>query len=56
MGPRARPEPHAAILMGLCDGGPWIGAQLDSIREQNHTNWSLMVSDDGSIDNGAAVV
>ncbi len=56
LGPRARPEPHAAILMGLCDGGPWIGAQLDSIREQNHTNWSLMVSDDGSIDNGAAVV
>ncbi|NKB26295.1 MAG: glycosyltransferase [Rhodobacteraceae bacterium] len=49
------PEPHVAILLGLHNGGRWIRAQLDSIARQSHTNWSLIVSDDGSVDDGPAV-
>ncbi len=42
--------PHITILMATCNGARFLPAQLDSLLTQTHTNWSLMVSDDGSRD------
>lgn len=47
-----RPGDHVAILMGLYNGAAFLDAQLASIAAQDHPNWSLIVSDDGSNDNG----
>ena len=41
---------HVAILMCTKDGAAFLAEQLHSIAEQTHTNWSLIVSDDGSTD------
>ena len=42
--------PKVAILMGCYNGAKYIAEQLDSINSQEHTNWCLYVSDDGSLD------
>jgi glycosyltransferase involved in cell wall biosynthesis len=42
--------PHVAILLASYQGAAHIGTQLDSIAAQTHKNWSLIVSDDGSVD------
>lgn len=47
---------HVAILMGLCNGGAWVDAQLASFAAQRHRDWSLVVGDDGSSDDGPARV
>ena len=39
-----------AILMGTYNGARYLRDQLDSIAKQTHTNWKLIVSDDGSTD------
>ncbi len=39
-----------AILMCTKDGAAFLGQQLKSIADQTHTNWVLLVSDDGSHD------
>ena len=39
-----------AILMGTYQGALFLPEQLDSIRRQTYSNWSLWVSDDGSTD------
>ena len=41
---------HVAILMCTRNGAAFLAEQLESIAEQTHTNWSLVVSDDGSTD------
>lgn len=41
---------QVAILMCTKDGAAFLDAQLRSIADQTHTNWSLIVSDDGSAD------
>lgn len=48
----------AGILIGLAlfNGGPHIGAQLESIAAQTFQKWRLVVSDDGSVDRGPAIV
>ncbi len=43
---------HVAILMALYNGAANVEAQLASYAEQTHQNWSLIVSDDGSGDDG----
>ena len=43
---------HVTILMGLKDGARFVDAQLDSLRDQTHADWSLIVGDDGSADDG----
>lgn len=49
--------PHAsidaarvAILMCTKNGAAFLGEQLKSIADQTHSNWILIVSDDGSTD------
>jgi glycosyltransferase involved in cell wall biosynthesis len=39
-----------AILMTTFNGGKYLDLQLISIENQNHTNWELHISDDGSTD------
>ncbi len=45
-----------AILLGLHNGQAHIAGQLDSIAAQDHQDWTLTVSDDGSADGGPALV
>ena len=48
----------ARVLIGLAlyNGAEHVAAQLDSIAAQDHPNWRLVVSDDGSSDAGPAIV
>ena len=56
-GPIRIPGPrHVTILMGLMNGGRFIDDQLDSLVRQHHQDWSLIVGDDGSADDGPARV
>lgn len=41
---------HTAILMGTCNGAPFLRQQVESILSQTLPTWSLWVSDDGSTD------
>lgn len=54
--PTCRPDAASAaqvtILLGLCNGGSFIRAQLDSLTAQTHRNWRILVGDDGSTDDG----
>lgn len=47
--------PSVAILLGLRNGAPFLGPQLESLARQTHRHWSLTISDDASSDNGAAI-
>lgn len=47
---------RVAILLCTFNGAPHLLAQLESIRLQTWTNWSLWISDDGSSDATLAVV
>lgn len=42
--------PHVAILLATYNGGSNLKEQLNSFAAQDHTNWSLIVSDDCSTD------
>ncbi|KGM46757.1 glycosyltransferase [Pseudooceanicola atlanticus] len=46
----APPAPHVRILMGTFQGAGYLSGQLSSFLAQDHDNWSLVVSDDGSTD------
>jgi glycosyltransferase involved in cell wall biosynthesis len=41
---------RVAILMCTKDGAAFLAEQLQSIADQTHSNWTLVVSDDGSTD------
>ena len=42
--------PAVTIMLGAYNGQNYIAEQLDSIHCQRHSNWELIVSDDGSTD------
>ena len=42
--------PAVCILMGTYNGEAFLAEQLLSIENQSHTNWHLIISDDGSTD------
>lgn len=42
--------PRIAILLASFQGARFIEAQLDSLARQDHRNWRLILSDDGSTD------
>ena len=46
------------ILIALCtyNGAPWLTGQLDSIAAQDHADWALWISDDGSSDASLAII
>ncbi len=45
-----------AILMATKQGERFLPQQLDSVRKQTHSNWTLWVSDDGSTDRSIELV
>jgi glycosyltransferase involved in cell wall biosynthesis len=47
---------QVAILLGTKDGAAFLGDQLHSFADQSHTNWLLVVSDDGSHDATLAMI
>lgn len=49
-------SPSIAILMGTYNAERFLEQQLESIKSQTVTNWSLWVSDDGSNDNTLAIL
>ncbi len=42
--------------MGAYNGEKYIAQQIDSLADQTHKNWRLIVSDDGSVDSTVALV
>jgi glycosyltransferase involved in cell wall biosynthesis len=42
--------PKVAILLCTCNGAYFLKEQLDSIEKQDHRNWQVFASDDGSKD------
>lgn len=44
------------ILMGVCNGAPYLPAQLNSLGAQEYRHWRLLVSDDSPDDASRAVV
>ncbi len=41
---------QSLILMSTYNGEKYLAAQLDSLIAQTHTNWTLLIRDDGSAD------
>lgn len=48
--------PKIVILLATMNGAEFLGLQLESFRAQTHSNWELLVSDDGSADSTLAIV
>ncbi len=48
--PQPVASPHVLILMAVYNGAPYLPEQIDSLKAQSHTNWSLLASDDASHD------
>lgn len=44
-------QAHICILMSTYNGEKYLAEQLQSIENQTHKNWRLIISDDGSSDN-----
>ena len=44
------------ILMAVCNGEAFLPEQMDSILCQSDGRWHLTVSDDGSVDDSAAII
>lgn len=53
--PQAR-SVHVVILMATYNGAAYLDAQLQSFAAQDHGDWSLIVSDDGSSDQTLAII
>jgi len=51
-----RGKDHVCVLLSLSNGADTIGDLFDSLANQTHTDWSLIISDDGSRDNWLPVV
>lgn len=49
-------SPQVVILMAVYNGGVFLSEQLRSIAGQDHPNWHLITSDDGSDDDSPAVL
>lgn len=54
--PATTPPPHITIALCTYNGAAHLRAQLDSYLVQDHSNWSLWVSDDGSVDETRAIL
>ena len=49
-------KPKVAVLLATYNGGQWVRAQVESIKEQQGVEVSLVASDDSSTDDTAAIV
>jgi glycosyltransferase involved in cell wall biosynthesis len=48
--------PSVAILLCTYNGARFVKGQLDSYERQDHQNWQLWVSDDGSADETLSIL
>lgn len=49
-------DPSVLILMAVYNGEKYIEEQIESIRNQDFTNWHLTIQDDGSTDDTIRIV
>lgn len=49
-------NPKVVILLATLNGDEYLAEQLQSFCDQSHSNWELLVSDDGSVDRTAEIV
>lgn len=49
-------RPDVTVLMAVCNGAAFLGAQLASIAAQRGVTWRLIASDDGSVDASPAIL
>jgi glycosyltransferase involved in cell wall biosynthesis len=49
-------NPKVVILLATLNGDEYLSEQLQSFRDQSHSNWELLVSDDGSVDRTVEIV
>lgn len=54
--PSAAPLPRITLLMASYQGAAHLQAQLDSFAAQDHADWALWISDDGSTDGTRGIV
>lgn len=47
---------NLAILMGTYNGAFYIKEQIESIQKQTHTEWTLIIRDDGSSDDTLRII
>jgi rhamnosyltransferase len=50
------PPPVLTIVLSSYNGATFLAAQVDSIRRQTFTDWSLLIRDDGSSDGTVSLV
>ena len=48
--------PSVSVIMPVYNGGPYVGAAIESVLAQTETGWALIVVDDGSTDDTPAVL
>ena len=48
--------PVVDILLATWNGDTYLGVQIDSILAQTHTNWRLLIRDDGSSDGTPGII
>lgn len=53
--PSQKTQNYVCILMSTYNGGEYLAEQLQSIADQTHQNWRVIISDDGSNDNTLAI-
>jgi glycosyltransferase involved in cell wall biosynthesis len=44
------------ILLSTCNGEKYLSQQLESILKQDHTDWRLIIRDDGSTDSTVGII
>ena len=54
--PPAGPEPLVTVVLVVRDDGPRLRAVVDAVQAQTYDGWELVVVDDGSADDTAAVL
>lgn len=47
---------HVTIIMGVHNGERFLLEMLNSLSEQEHSNWSLLVGDDASVDSSLSIL
>ncbi len=48
--------PRVSVVLATHDDAPWLAGALETVRAQRLADWELLVVDDGSTDDTAAVV